>query len=77
MILSLMDLPEINKYILDIYNFPRGILSTVKRRQRGKVPTPFFVWFGQGLTVKDPLSLSEEGDEQWTQSLPRFGPPGG
>ena len=40
-------------------------VSTVNRRQQGKVPTPF-CWFGQGLTVKDPRSLSEEDDEQCT-----------
>src|SRR6266540_4652757 len=38
-------------------------MSTVNHRQQGKVPTPF-CWFGQGLTVKVPLSLSEDEDEQ-------------
>src|SRR6266498_2574780 len=38
-------------------------MSTVKRRQQDKVPTPF-CGFGQGLTVKDPRSLSEVEDEQ-------------
>ena len=57
--------------------YPQDLpVSTVNRRQLGKVPTPF-CWFGQGLTVKDPLSLSEDEDEQRTQVLPRFGPPGG
>ena len=37
-------------------------LSMVNHRQQGKVPTPF-CWFGQGLTVKDPRSLSEDEDE--------------
>ena len=38
-------------------------VSTVNHRQQGKVPTSF-CWFGQGLTVKDPRSLSEVEDEQ-------------
>src|SRR6266540_4739121 len=43
-------------------------MSTVNRRQQGKVPTPF-CWFGQGLTVKDPRSLSEDEDEQLTRDF--------
>ena len=38
-------------------------MSTVNHRQQGKVPT-LFCWFGQGLTVKNPLSFSEDEDEQ-------------
>ena len=30
---------------------------------------PLFGWFGQGLTVKDPLFYSEEGDEQKTHDF--------
>ena len=43
-------------------------MSTVNHRQQGKVPTPF-CWFGQGLTVKDPRSLSEDEDEQLTRDF--------
>ena len=57
-----------NKFHIVSLGNASSILSTVKRRQQVKILS-LFGWFGQGLTVKDPWSLSEDEDELRTHDF--------